>query len=711
MDRIKEKPRGSSAVREKGVDAVRRGIAGGANRLRTQLWDAAQQGQRDEYVGDQMEDAAAHIPGRVERAAEGLVRGRKRPDRDQTRRGYTEPEAPKGTSGGTVPPRIKTQAAATDRTGSFSSSVEGPSRPAQPPQARPGCTSAGGEGTISPPTQEGPPAIKTKERYIREQASTPVIHQPQGGSQGTEAFIQKEGRQRAADAAGKGTTHRPEGRPAGSTSNRSEADGRPSLPLDGTNASLPRENIRKEGSPAIPRNIKEPAAVGGMGSPFLPGQAGKQAAQHGNSRPAPIRTRGADWAGRSAIKTLERNHAAGNTAARTSGQAARTAQAAQAARWTAQSGRTAARTGHRARRAARQARRGAKALWAAARGGLALLTASPVVLAVVVLVCIVGLIAASPFGIFFSGEVSGTGQTIRTAVQEINADYQARLDGLRSSISYDEVEVSGSRAVWQEVLAVYAVRTATHPDNPQEVATMDAGKRQMLEDIFWEMNQISHATETRTETVVEVADDGSGNLVETKVTVTRTCLYITVSHKTAQEMADQYAFDQNQREQLAELLSEENGPLWMEALYGITGEEGDLVAVALSQVGNVGGQPYWSWYGFDRRVDWCACFVSWCADQCGYIEAGVIPKFAGCIQGSNWFKSRGQWQDGSYTPSPGDIIFFDWEGDSLPDHVGIVERVEDGRVYTVEGNSGDMCRQNSYPVGSAVIYGYGLWAG
>ena len=133
-----------------------------------------------------------------------------------------------------------------------------------------------------------------------------------------------------------------------------------------------------------------------------------------------------------------------------------------------------------------------------------------------------------------------------------------------------------------------------------------------------------------------------------------------------------------------------------------------IVEVALTQLGNEGGQPYWSWYGFDSRVEWCACFVSWCADQCGYIESGLIPKFAGCVDGSNWFKGNGQWQDRSYEPQAGDIIFFDWEGDGETDHVGLVERVENGTVYTVEGNSGDACRQNSYAIGSSVIYGYGV---
>lgn len=133
-----------------------------------------------------------------------------------------------------------------------------------------------------------------------------------------------------------------------------------------------------------------------------------------------------------------------------------------------------------------------------------------------------------------------------------------------------------------------------------------------------------------------------------------------------------------------------------------------IVEVALTQLGNEGGQPYWSWYGFEGRVEWCACFVSWCADQCGYIESGIILKFAGCVDGSNWFKDNGQWKDRNYEPQAGDIIFFDWEGDGETDHVGIVEKCENGVVYTVEGNSGDACRQKQYTVGSSSIYGYGV---
>lgn len=132
-----------------------------------------------------------------------------------------------------------------------------------------------------------------------------------------------------------------------------------------------------------------------------------------------------------------------------------------------------------------------------------------------------------------------------------------------------------------------------------------------------------------------------------------------------------------------------------------------IVEVALTQLGNEGGELYWSWYGFDSRVEWCACYVSWCADQCGYIESGIIPKFSGCVDGVSWFQSQGLWQGRDYEPQPGDIIFFDWDGDGSPDHVGLVEKCENGVVYTVEGNSGDACRQNQYTVGSSSIYGYG----
>ena len=430
--------------------------------------------------------------------------------------------------------------------------------------------------------------------------------------------------------------------------------------------------------------------------------------------------------GKAAVKTTQKTiktaEQTARTTIKTTQAAAKTAQktaqaTAKAAKTAAQTARAAAKATAAGIKAAVKATAAAvKAIIAGTKALIAAIAAGGwIAVVVIIIICLIGLIVGSCFGIFFSGEDSGTGQTMRQAVQEINADYQSQIDTTRANIAYDELEMSGSRAVWPEVLAVYAVKTTTDPDDPQEVATVDDSKKAILKDIFWRMNELSSRTESKTEEVITETDDGHGNIVETATTVTRTYLYITVSHKTAEEMADLYGFNEEQRQQLSELLAEENNSLWSAVLYGISVGDGEIVTVALSQVGNVGGQPYWSWYGFDGRVEWCACFVSWCANECGYIDSGVIPKFAGCANGVQWFKDRGQWQDGSFKPSAGQIIFFDWDNkgssgpqDGQSDHVGIVEKCENGIVYTIEGNSGDSCRQNQYPVGYYEILGYGI---
>lgn len=344
--------------------------------------------------------------------------------------------------------------------------------------------------------------------------------------------------------------------------------------------------------------------------------------------------------------------------------------------------------------------------------GSAVAAGSFTAVVVVVIVCMIGLIVGSSFGIFFSGEDTGTGQTMQTAVREINEDYEGQLASIKENVAYDTLEMSGSCAVWPEVLSVYAVKTTTALDNAQDVVSMDDSRKAILVDIFWQMNEISYRVETTEETVIAETDDGSGNIVETGTTVTHTTLYITVTHKTADEMADQFGFDDDQRAQLGALLSDDNSSLWAAVLYGIGTSDDQIVSVALSQVGNVGGEPYWSWYGFTSRVEWCACFVSWCADQCGYIDAGMIPKFAGCSYGVQWFRDRGQWADGTIEPTAGMIIFFDWDNppgqDGSANHVGIVEKVENGIIYTIEGNSNNACRQRQYPVGYYEILGYGI---
>ena len=431
--------------------------------------------------------------------------------------------------------------------------------------------------------------------------------------------------------------------------------------------------------------------------------------------------------GKAAVKTTQKTiktaEQTARTTIKTTQAAAKTAQ--KTAQATAKAAKTAAQTACATAKATAAGIKAAvkattaavKAIIAGTKALIAAIAAGGWVAVVIILViCVIGLIVGSCFGIFFSGEDSGTGQTMRQAVQEINADYQSQIDTTRANLTYDELEMSGSRAVWPEVLAVYAVKATTDPDDPQEVATVDDSKKAILKDIFWRMNEISSRTESKTEEVITETDDGHGNIVETATTVTRTYLYITVSHKTAEEMADNFNFTADQRKQLSELLDEENRRLWSAVLYGIYSGDDAIVKAALSQVGNAGGEPYWSWYGFNSRVEWCACFVSWCFNECGYLDTGTAPKFAGCVGGVEWFRSREQWADNMIEPAPGMIVFFDWNDpngasgpqDGEADHVGIVEKCENGIVYTIEGNSGDSCRQNQYPVGYYEILGYGI---
>ena len=141
---------------------------------------------------------------------------------------------------------------------------------------------------------------------------------------------------------------------------------------------------------------------------------------------------------------------------------------------------------------------------------------------------------------------------------------------------------------------------------------------------------------------------------------------------------------------------------------GLFGGNGQIVSVALTQLGNEGGQKFWSWYGFDSHVAWCACFASWCGDQAGLIESGKMPKFSLCNDGIAWFQSKGKWKSRGYSPAPGTLIFFDWNGDGTSDHVGIVEKTEGSTVYTVEGNSSDAVNKRSYDINNGTIMGYGI---
>ncbi|MFR9252030.1 MAG: tyrosine-type recombinase/integrase [Oscillospiraceae bacterium] len=375
-------------------------------------------------------------------------------------------------------------------------------------------------------------------------------------------------------------------------------------------------------------------------------------------------------AGKGAAKAAQRSVKTTKTAIKTTQQAAKTAQktaqatvkasqkAAQAAKATAKAAVAGVKAAVKATIAA------VKAIIAATKALVAAIAAGGwVAVAVIVVICLIALICGSVFGIFFSGEDSGTGMSMQTAVQEINADYDAKMEAEKNSVAYDNMEISGGRAVWKDVLAVYAVKTNTDKDNPQEVATMDESKKQILSDIFWEMNSISSRSESHSETEITETDDGNGNIVQTETTVTKTTLYITVSHLTVDEMADLYGFDAGQREYLAELLKDENNSLWAAVLYGIRYSEDQIVTVALSQVGNVGGEPYWSWYYNHRDEKGCYFSINTPKTKAGERE---IPMTEGVKQAflmEREFQSQAEISSKSRVDGYDDFIFVNRYGD------------------------------------------------
>ena len=243
-----------------------------------------------------------------------------------------------------------------------------------------------------------------------------------------------------------------------------------------------------------------------------------------------------------------------------------------------------------------------------------------------------------------------------------------------------------------------------------------------LERIFAAQYQLTLTEEVEVRYRTETRTDSEGNEYDVEVPYNYYILNVTLTSKPISSVAselltpDQLEMYQVYRQTLG------NKPLIFgggsadtsdsESLAGVEFVNGTrpgnqaVVDIAKSQVGNVGGQPYWSWYGFNSRVEWCACFVSWCYGQMGLSE----PRFAACqSQGIPWFQSHGQWGGRDYANiAPGDAIFFDWDLDGSAAHVGIVVGTDGSRVYTVEGNSGDACKIKSYSLTYECIKGYGL---
>lgn len=187
---------------------------------------------------------------------------------------------------------------------------------------------------------------------------------------------------------------------------------------------------------------------------------------------------------------------------------------------------------------------------------------------VIIIICMIGAVAYSVYGIFFSNEDSGTGITIQSAVIELNEEFQAETEKEKAEYTYDILDMSGYQADWKEVLAIYSVKVNTDQNNPLEVATIDESKKNMLRDIFWDMNSISSRTETEKCTTIVETTDAEGNVVQEEQPVTKVTLFITLNGKSADEMAEQYHFSDKQKEYLDELLSPKNDKMWNSLIYG-----------------------------------------------------------------------------------------------------------------------------------------------
>ncbi len=627
MDKIKEKPKAASSVREKikaaPKELVHRGLEHSADRLRTGLRDTAQRGQRDEYGGDQIEDTAAAGMRRAGRGAIKHITGRR-----------------------------QHQAAASHET----------------------CDGYADTG-------QSDKGIKTKDMYVRQQAETRITGMAPEHAQGRQAFIRERGRQTAQKSAQARLERRRQdtgSMSAGSTAAEYWNDdrGRPVASRRSNRSLVMRQVDRSDASAPL---VKEAERV-------------KQV----------LRTKPADKAGRQAIKTVDRaGHSSAGASQAMSRAAAQRAKTMRAAQQATRYQQTAKAAGNAAGRALHNAGKALRAIYAAARSMTAAATAgSSVVLALLILICLFGLLVASPFGILFTTEPTGEGTVaLSTAIAQINQEYTEKLDALQNG-DYDQIIINGSPPDWKEVVAVFAVKTAGTNDGV-DVVTLDEDRVERMRTVFWDMVSLDAEVET-------TGQEGEES---------RTILTITITARTVDEMREFYSFTDQQNNMLDELLdnleliggaignldvTDVGAQELLAALPGnLSAERRAVVEAACTLVGKVnyfwggksltiGWNPLWGTtmrvtaagssttgtyrpYGLD-----CSGFVDWAfynASAGSYIMGhggGTYSQHAYCTPIA-WSKAQ-----------PGDLVFY--PGDS---HVGIVGgRDENGNLLIIHCASG-----------------------
>lgn len=506
MEKIKEKPTLGERVKEKAVSApkefLRKGLDDGSERLRTQLRDTAQQGRRDEYGGDAIEDTAA---SGLHRAEKELLKQRKKKNTEQSASPQGDASAPSSNSD--VPPVICTRETDAVR-------ARAPSPPARE-QARQAAMKQ---------------AVKTKNAYISAQGETAVTSAPESQRQGQQAFIQEQGRKASRQQA-----------------QRRRAERRFQRQDDLRGDSLCSEGFE----PTSRGRIKE---RGGIQPPKKRQFSESKTPNHA----AGIVPKAREGSKSAVLSSEQAMHSSTVHATATGTHAAREAAMQMAKR---QQMTKAAETA--VQKTAQAVGRALRSIIAAAQSLLAAIAAGgSTVVAMVLVICLIGLLIVSPFGIFFSGEDSGTGYTMPEAVSVLNGEFAARIEQIKTENPYDELDMdnAGSAAMisnWRDVLAVYAVRTTTDNASPDEVATLTEEKMEILREIFWDMNAITYWTE-----IVPGGKDEADTVI----------LHITVTIKTHLQMADEYRFNTEQRRLLEELMQ----PKYQELFMALTGSYQDI---------------------------------------------------------------------------------------------------------------------------------------
>ena len=506
MEKIKEKLALGERVKEKAVSApkelLRKVLDDGSERLRTQLRDTAQQGRRDEYGGDAIEDTAA---SGLHRAEKELLKQRKKKNTEQSASPQGDASAPSSNSD--VPPVIRTRETDAARARAPSPPVREQARQAAMKQA-----------------------VKTKNAYISAQGETAVTSAPESQRQGQQTFIQEQGRKASRQQAQR---------------RRAERRFRHQDDLRG-------DSLRTEGfKPTSRGRIKERGSIQPPKKHRIPEP---KAPEHAAGIMPKVRE-----GGKSAVQSAEQAVRSSTAHAATVGNYV----AREAAMQMALRQQTTKMAETAVQKTAQAAGCALRSIIAAAQNLLAAIAAGgSTAVAMVLVICLIGLLIVSPFGIFFSGEDSGTGYTMPEAVSVLNGEFAARIEQIKAENSYDELDMdnAGSAAMvanWRDVLAVYAVRTTTDNASPDEVATLTEEKMEILREIFWDMNAISYHLET----VSGGEDEGD--------TVIRR---ITVTVKDYLQMADEYRFNADQRKLLEELMQ----PEYQELFAALTGSYQDI---------------------------------------------------------------------------------------------------------------------------------------